>query len=79
MRDWLLLMAHLLVTMIKIMAPGGRIFNTSLGDPTIPGPFTRQFPRDQEFARDGRHLGVVVGGLRLEHYRAHTGDRARDL
>jgi hypothetical protein len=27
-----------------------RIFSTSLGDPTVPASFTRQLPRNQEFA-----------------------------
>jgi hypothetical protein len=31
-----------------------RIFSTSLGDPTVPASFTRQLPRNQEFAMDRR-------------------------
>jgi hypothetical protein len=111
MRDWLVLMAHLIVTIIRIIAPGGarsvvaeslllkhqllilnrsrrkapplraldrfllasgaftpdsvverhssgaaqlhsnrRISSSSLGDPTVPASFTRQLPRNQEFA-----------------------------
>src|SRR5450756_1987251 len=40
------------------------IFSSSLGDPTVPASFTRQLPRNQEFAMDTTAL-LCLGRLSL--------------